>query len=45
LEETQFLEGTQQPFLAIGYVSLCHIAHKNKKLDNNIMFYIYKEII
>jgi hypothetical protein len=44
-EETQSLEGTQQSFLEVRYVSLWHTAHKNRKMENNITFYIYKETI
>jgi hypothetical protein len=45
LEEMEFLEGMQKPFLVARYVSLWHTAHKNKQMDNNITFYIYKETI
>ena len=41
----QFLEGIHKPLLAAKYVSLQHIGNKNKQLDNNITFYIYKETI
>jgi hypothetical protein len=44
-KETQFLEGMKKPFLAVRYVSLWHTVHKNRQLDNNITFYIYKETI
>jgi hypothetical protein len=43
--ETQFLEGMQQSFLETRYVSYWHTTHKNKKMDNNITFYIYQETI
>jgi hypothetical protein len=44
-EEKNLLEGTQDPCLAKRYVSLWHITYKNRKMDNNVIFYIYKETI
>jgi len=44
-EETHFLEGMHYPFMASRYVSLWHTTKKNKRLDNNITLYIYKETI
>jgi hypothetical protein len=41
----QFLDRMHKPFLAVRYVSLWHTAHKNRQLDNNITFFIYKETI
>jgi hypothetical protein len=45
MKETQFPEGMHESFLAARYVSLWHTVHKNKQMDNNIVFYIYKEKI
>jgi hypothetical protein len=45
IEETQFLEGMKELFLAGMHVFLWHIAHKNRQMDNNTTFYIYKETI
>jgi hypothetical protein len=44
-KETQFLEGIHKPFLAVRYMSLWHTVHKDRHMDNNVTFYIYKETI
>jgi len=43
--ETEFLEGMQELCLEARYVSSWNTTHKNMKMDNNVIFYIYKEII
>jgi hypothetical protein len=43
--ETRFLEGMQELFLEARYVSSWHTTQKNRKMDNNVIFYIYKETI
>jgi hypothetical protein len=45
LEETQFLGVVKNNFLAATYVKFWHVVHKERKLDNNITFYVYKEVI
>jgi hypothetical protein len=44
-EDTQFLGAMKKPCLAARYVNLWHTVHKERQLDNNIMFYVYKEVI
>jgi hypothetical protein len=45
LKDSQFLSTTNKPCLAARYANLWHIVHKERQLDNNIDFYIYKEVI
>jgi hypothetical protein len=35
----------KKSYLAARYVNLWHTTHKERQLDNNIMFHVYKEII
>jgi hypothetical protein len=44
-KDSQFLSTTNKPCLAARYTNLWHTAHKERQLDNNIHFYIYKEAI
>jgi hypothetical protein len=45
LKDTQFMGVSKKPFLAARYVNMWNIAQKERKLDNNITFYVYKEVI
>jgi hypothetical protein len=44
-KDTQFIGATKNPCLAARYINLWHTVHKERQLDNNITFYIYKEVI
>jgi hypothetical protein len=44
-KDTQFLGVSKKPCLVERYVNSWHTAHKERKLDNNITFYVYKEVI
>jgi hypothetical protein len=45
MEDTQFMGVAKKRCLETRYVHLWHIAHKEIQLDNNITFYVYKELI
>jgi hypothetical protein len=43
--DTQFMGVVKKPCLAVKYVNKWHTADKERQLDNNIVFYVYKEVI
>jgi hypothetical protein len=44
-KDSQYLLATNKLCLVMWYVNLWHTVHKERQLDNNIHFYIYKESI
>jgi len=44
-QDTQFMLATNKPCLAMRYTNLYHTKQKERQLNNNIIFYIYNEVI